>query len=47
MQKMYIYCLRCGKRLKTSESRVLGYGPVCYEKHKKETHSKTLLRVRK
>ena len=27
-------CLRCGRKLKNPEYRVLGYGPVCYEKLK-------------
>ena len=27
-------CLRCGRKLKNSEHRLLGYGPVCYEKIK-------------
>lgn len=28
----YIYCRRCGKRLKTDESRKLGLGKCCYKK---------------
>jgi hypothetical protein len=27
-----IGCKMCGRRLKTQESRQLGYGPVCYRK---------------
>ena len=30
-------CLRCGRKLKNSEHRLLGYGPVCYEKIKTQT----------
>lgn len=26
------YCLRCGRRLKSQEARMLGYGTVCYKK---------------
>lgn len=26
------YCLRCGRKLKNPEARVLGYGKICYEK---------------
>ena len=32
--KLYRYCLRCGKRLKSPEAQLLGYGPVCMEKMK-------------
>lgn len=30
--KLYKYCLRCGKPLKSIESRLRGYGDICYEK---------------
>lgn len=26
------YCLRCGRKLKSEESRELGYGTICYKK---------------
>lgn len=26
------YCLRCGRKLKNPEARILGYGLVCYKK---------------
>ena len=32
----YTHCLRCGKLLKSKESRVIGYGKVCLSK--KEQH---------
>ena len=25
-------CIKCGRRLKTPQSKVLGYGPLCYKK---------------
>lgn len=31
--KEYEYCLRCGRKLKTKESRLRGYGDICYKKH--------------
>lgn len=40
--KMYSYCLRCGKKLKDVQSRLLGYGPICYEKVCKEQHGTKL-----
>ena len=32
--KLHTHCLRCGRRLKNPESKLLGYGVVCYEKIK-------------
>lgn len=28
----YIYCRRCGRKLRTKESRKLGLGKCCYKK---------------
>jgi hypothetical protein len=33
---IYKYCRRCGKRLKGEENRARGFGPVCFEKTKRE-----------
>ena len=33
----YVYCLRCGKRLKRSEYRKIGMGKICQEKAKHDT----------
>lgn len=30
--KEYTHCLRCGRRLKTQESKMIGYGAVCLKK---------------
>lgn len=35
--KEYNYCLRCGRKLKTEETRLLGMGKVCAEKSKHDT----------
>lgn len=32
--KEHEYCLKCGRKLKKQEARLLGYGSVCYEKIK-------------
>lgn len=32
MKKDRRNCKRCGRELKSEESRELGYGPVCYSK---------------
>ena len=32
--KLYKYCLRCGKPLKSIEARTKGFGPVCEKKMK-------------
>ena len=33
----YVYCLRCGRKLKTPEARQKGYGKICEQKMKKES----------
>lgn len=33
-QKDHEYCLRCGRKLKNSQARELGYGKICYRKLK-------------
>ena len=44
--KEYLFCLRCGRRLRKQEAKELGYGKICYEKMKKETRKKTLFKVK-
>lgn len=34
--KEYEYCLRCGRKLKSEESRIIGYGKICLEKAKRK-----------
>lgn len=36
MQKKIETCNRCGRRLKTSKSIELGFGPVCHKKYLRE-----------
>lgn len=36
MDLVQVVCSRCNKPLKTMRSSELGFGPVCYKKHKKE-----------
>jgi hypothetical protein len=36
------YCLRCGRRLRNPEARILGYGKICYSKIKDIPHKKKL-----
>ena len=38
--KLYEKCLRCGRKLKSEESKSLGYGKVCYEKSHTLIHNK-------
>lgn len=38
----YEYCQRCGKRISLQEYRLLGYGPICYQRML-ETRSKLKL----
>lgn len=30
--KEHEHCLRCGRKLKNLDARILGYGAVCYKK---------------
>ena len=34
--KEYEICKRCGRKLRSKESKILGYGPNCYKKYLKE-----------
>ena len=37
------YCLRCGRKLKNPEARLLGYGVVCYQKIKQKSDTSNKL----
>ena len=39
-KKLYLRCLRCGKKLKKQEYKEIGYGPICYEKVKNKKERK-------
>lgn len=41
-EKIYTYCRRCGRRLKTQESRRLGLGKCCYKKEVNTKYTKPL-----
>jgi hypothetical protein len=32
MNRLYSHCQRCGKPLKSEESKKLGFGPNCFQK---------------
>ena len=38
-------CLRCGRKLKTQETRKLGFGKVCYEKYLVRSETKRLFTI--
>ena len=40
IQQEYKNCLRCGRKLKSEESKKLGFGKVCWEKWQHETEAK-------
>ena len=42
MQKLHETCLRCGRKLKTEQSKALGFGKVCWEKYNSENTFKQL-----
>ena len=39
-------CFRCGRKLKSEESRILGMGKICYQKWQNEQSTKSLFEVR-
>lgn len=45
-QKEYAYCLRCGRRLKNEEARIIGYGKICLEKAKQEKNIPRLFTIK-
>lgn len=45
IQNEHANCLRCGRRLKSEESKKLGFGQVCWEKWQHETKTKKLFTV--
>ncbi len=45
MYNEYENCLRCGRKLKTPESKILGFGKVCYEKYNSEAKYKELFHL--
>lgn len=36
-QQQFKYCKRCGRELKNDQSKMLGYGPTCFKKKKRNT----------
>ena len=42
--KEYKYCLRCGRRLKTEEARLIGYGRVCRERAENRALKRPLIK---
>lgn len=41
----HIKCLRCGRRLKSEQSKQLGYGQICWERAQLGSKSYNLLDV--
>lgn len=35
-KKEFEVCRRCGRKLKSKESKILGFGPNCYKKYLKD-----------
>lgn len=43
--KFYYKCLRCGRKLKSEESKQIGFGKTCYKKYMSEDNRKQLFHV--
>lgn len=46
-EKMYEYCLRCGRQLKNEKAKALGYGTVCYKKLLTKRYIKPLFETKR
>jgi hypothetical protein len=46
-ENYFEFCLRCGRRLKTTESQHIGMGKVCLNKTKKKKESIPLFDMKK
>lgn len=33
-EKLYRTCRYCGRKLKSEESQLIGFGPICYKRYK-------------
>lgn len=40
---LYTTCRMCGRKLKSEESQIIGFGPTCYAKYKARQRKKTRL----
>ena len=40
--ELHEYCLRCGRKLKSEESKLLGFGKTCWEKYNADDNFKEL-----
>lgn len=47
MNKEYEFCLRCGRKLKTPESRLKGYGVICEKKMRSRAKSRLFNPIKK
>ena len=45
MIQIHEKCLRCGRRLKTEESKLLGFGKTCWEKYNGDDNFQKLFEV--
>ena len=45
--KEFEYCLRCHRKLRKPEARLIGYGKICYEKMKSDKPKKALFHVKR
>ena len=45
MTELHEKCLRCGRKLKTEESKILGFGKICWEKYTAEDNFQQLFEV--
>ena len=42
---IYKNCLRCGRKLRSVESKEVGFGKICWEKYNSENNYKELFKM--
>ena len=45
MSELYEVCLRCGRKLKSDNSKILGYGKVCLQKKRASSVTQALFDI--
>lgn len=43
-KKLHLVCIRCGRKLRTEESQIVGMGKICREKAQNHNNRKSLFR---
>ena len=45
MNDLYEVCLRCGRKLRSESSKILGYGKICFQKQRASNITRALFDI--